>query len=43
MLETHEFGDVLHGRCIEVLARGKESKAMLVPVGAEVPLFYFIF
>jgi len=41
MLETYEFGDFLHRRCIEVLARGKESKAMLLAVGAEVPLFYF--
>ena len=43
MLETYEFGDFLHRRCIEVLARGKESKAMLLAVGAEVPLLYFIF
>ena len=43
MLETHELGDVLHERCIEVLARGKNSKAMLLAVGAEVPLLYFIF
>ena len=43
MLETHELGDVLHGRCSKVLAPGKESKVMLLAVGAEVPLFHFIF
>ena len=43
MLQAHEFRDVLHGGGIKILARGKESKAMLLAVGAEVPLFYFIF
>jgi len=42
MLKTHEFSDVLLGGCIKVLARGKGSKAMLLAVGAELPLFYFI-
>ena len=43
MIEAHEIGDVLHGHCIEVLARGKLCKAMLLAVGAEVLLLYFIF
>ena len=43
MLDTHEFDDVLHGGCIEALACGKESKAVLLAVGTEVPLFHFIF
>ena len=42
MLQAHAFGDVLQGGCIKVLARGKERKAMLLAVGTEVPLFYFI-
>jgi len=42
MLQAHEFRDVLHGGCIKVLARGKESKAMLLAVGTEVPLLHFI-
>ena len=43
MLETHELGDILHRRCIEVFARGKEGKVAILAVGAEVPLFHFIF
>ena len=38
VLESHELGDVLHGRRVQILARGKESETMLLAVRAEVPL-----
>ena len=42
MLQTHEFRYVLHGGCIKILACDKESKAMLLAIGTEVPLLHFI-
>ena len=38
VFDSHELSDVLHRRRFEVLARGKEGKAMLLAVGAELPL-----
>ena len=42
MLQAHEFWDVRHGGCIKILARGKESKVMLLAIGTEVPFLHFI-
>jgi len=43
MLQAHELRGVFHGRCVQVLASGQESKPMLLAVGAEVPFLHFFF